>query len=42
MTTTSTSLVDSFEGRDQWLASDMETGVDEGFATLDALVAELR
>ena len=35
-------LVDSFEGRDQWLASGMETGVDEGYAKLDALVAELR
>ena len=35
------SLVDSFEGRDQWLASGMETGVDEGYAKLDALVAEL-
>ena len=36
------SLVDSFEGRDQWLASGMETGVEEGYAKLDALVAELR
>ena len=36
------SLVDSFEDRDQWLASGMETGVDEGYAKLDALVAELR
>jgi uncharacterized protein YndB with AHSA1/START domain len=36
------SLVDSFEGRDQWLASGMETGLDEGYAKLDALVAELR
>ena len=36
------SLVDSFEGRDQWLASGMETGVDEGYAKLDALLAELR
>ena len=36
------SLVDSFEGRDQWLASGMETGVDEGYAKLDALIAELR
>ena len=33
------SLVDSFEARDQWLASGMETGVDEGYAKL---VAELR
>jgi uncharacterized protein YndB with AHSA1/START domain len=36
------SLVDSFEGRDQWLAGGMETGVDQGYAKLDALVAELR
>ena len=36
------SLVDSFEARDQWLASGMETGVDEGYAKLDVLVAELR
>ncbi len=35
------SLVDSFEGRDQWLASGMETGVDQGYAKLDALLAEL-
>lgn len=35
------SLVDSFEGRDQWLASGMETGVNEGYAKLDALIAEL-
>ncbi len=35
------SLVDSFEGRDQWLASGMETGVDEGYAKLDALIGEL-
>jgi len=36
------SLVESFESRDQWLASGMETGVDQGYAKLDALVAELR
>ncbi len=35
------SLVDSFERRDQWLASGMETGVGEGYAKLAALVAEL-
>ncbi len=35
------SLVDSLEGRDQWLASGMETGVEEGYAKLDALLAEL-
>ena len=35
------SLVDSFEGRDQWLASGMESGVEQGYAKLDALVPEL-
>jgi uncharacterized protein YndB with AHSA1/START domain len=34
------SLVDSFEGRDQWLASGMEVGVNDGYAKLDALLAE--
>ncbi|MBW8173964.1 SRPBCC domain-containing protein [Ornithinimicrobium sp. Arc0846-15] len=34
----STSLVDSFEGRDQMLASGMDTGVNDGFAKLDALL----
>lgn len=34
------SLVDSFEGRDAWLASGMEVGVKEGYAKLDALLAE--
>ena len=34
------SLVDSFVSRDQWLASGMETGVEAGYAKLDALVAE--
>ena len=33
------SLVDSLEGRDAWLASDMETGVNEGYAKLDRLLA---
>lgn len=32
------SLVDSFEGRDAWLASGMEVGVDEGYAKLDGLL----
>ena len=36
------SLVDTFEARDQWLASGMETGVNDGYAKLDALVAEMR
>ena len=34
------SLVDSLEGRDAWLASGMETGVDEGYAKLDRLLAD--
>jgi uncharacterized protein YndB with AHSA1/START domain len=34
-----TSLVDSFESRDQWLASGMEGGVNDGYAKLDALLA---
>ncbi len=34
------SLVDSFEGRDQWLASGMETGIEEGYAKLDILLAD--
>lgn len=36
------SLVDSFEARDRWLVSGMGTGIDQGYAKLDALVAELR
>lgn len=34
------SLVDSFEGRDAWLASGMETGVNDGYAKLDELLAD--
>jgi uncharacterized protein YndB with AHSA1/START domain len=34
------SLVDSFEGRDAWLASGMETGVNEGYAKLDGMLAD--
>ena len=34
-----TSLVDSFEGRDAFLASGMEVGVREGYERLDALLA---
>lgn len=34
-----TSLCDSFVARDQWLASGMETGVNEGYAKLDELLA---
>ena len=34
------SLVDSFEGRDAWLASGMQTGVNEGHAKLDRMLAD--
>ena len=34
------SLVDSFDGRDAWLASGMEVGVNEGYAKLDKVLAE--
>lgn len=34
------SLVDSMEARDQWLASGMEVGVNEGYAKLDAILGE--
>jgi uncharacterized protein YndB with AHSA1/START domain len=34
------SLVDSFEGRDAWLSSGMETGVNEGYAKLDRMLAD--
>ncbi|MDT0274569.1 SRPBCC family protein [Blastococcus goldschmidtiae] len=36
---TSTSLVDSFEGRDGFVASGMEAGVTEGYEKLDDLLA---
>ncbi len=36
---TSTSLVDSFEGRDAFLASGMEVGVREGYERLDEVLA---
>ncbi len=35
-----TSLVDSFEGRDAWLSSGMEVGVNDGYAKLDQLLAD--
>jgi uncharacterized protein YndB with AHSA1/START domain len=38
---TSTSLVDSFEGRDAFVASGMESGVVEGYEKLDELLAGL-
>jgi uncharacterized protein YndB with AHSA1/START domain len=34
------SLVDSLEARDAWLASGMETGVNEGYAKLDRMLAD--
>ena len=34
------SLVDSFESRDAWLRSGMETGVNEGYAKLDRLLSD--
>ena len=34
------SLCDSFEDRDQWLASGMETGVQDGYAALDEMLAD--
>lgn len=33
------SLVDSFEARDAWLKSGMETGVQDGYAKLDRMLA---
>jgi uncharacterized protein YndB with AHSA1/START domain len=36
-----TSLVDSFEGRDAFVASGMETGVVEGYERLDEVLAKL-
>ena len=37
---TATSLVDSFEARDAFLASGMETGVRQGYERLDDLLAD--
>jgi uncharacterized protein YndB with AHSA1/START domain len=34
------SLVDSFEARDAWLRSGMETGLDEGYAKLERMVTD--
>ncbi|WP_019144333.1 SRPBCC family protein [Aeromicrobium massiliense] len=34
------SLVESIEGRDAWLRSGMEVGVNDGYAKLDALLAD--
>lgn len=35
------SLTDSFEGRDAWLASGMEVGVNDGYAALDEVLADV-
>lgn len=35
---TTQSLVESFQARDQWLSSGMETGVNDGYAKLDTLL----
>lgn len=35
------SLVDSFEGRDAWLRSGMEVGVNEGYAKLDGVLSDV-
>jgi uncharacterized protein YndB with AHSA1/START domain len=37
---TATSLVDSFEGRDAFVASGMEVGINEGYEQLDELLAK--
>lgn len=34
------SLCDSFEGRDAWLASGMEVGVNDGYAKIDGLLTD--
>ena len=34
------SLVDSFEGRDAWLRSGMEVGINEGYAKLDRVLSD--
>ena len=34
------SLVDTFEGRDAWLSSGMEVGINEGYAKLDGMLAD--
>ena len=38
---TATSLVDTYEGRDAFVASGMETGVIEGYERLDEVLAKL-
>ncbi|WP_433472010.1 SRPBCC family protein [Spirillospora sp. CA-142024] len=34
------SLVDTFDGRDAWLRSGMEAGVNEGYAKLERMIAD--
>lgn len=34
------SLVDSMQGRDAWLASGMETGVEQGYSQLERMLAD--
>ncbi len=34
------SLCDSFEARDAWLRSGMESGVNEGYAKLDEVLSD--
>jgi uncharacterized protein YndB with AHSA1/START domain len=34
------SLVDSIEGRDAWLASGMDTGVNEGYSKLERMITD--
>jgi len=38
---TAQSLCDSFAGRDQFLASGMDVGVNDGYAKLDNLLTEI-
>ena len=35
------SLIDTFEARDAWLRSGMEVGIDQGYAKLDKVVADV-
>jgi uncharacterized protein YndB with AHSA1/START domain len=35
------SLVESFEGRDAWLRSGMEAGIEQGYAKLDRMLADV-
>jgi uncharacterized protein YndB with AHSA1/START domain len=38
---TAQSLVGSFEDRDQWLASGMEVGINDGYTKLDTLLTDI-